>query len=465
MTDKLKGNLANIISQLQRITVELEKSGDLEATEVKDITEKLNQVNLIDVVNQATAGPSTNGVLEIPKTEEVSISDIQKKFNVRNVRAEVPEHKLGTNIFDKILAIRKAQQAWKSKGTENTTNANDEISSALKANSIVDDNDVQETSLEELTIQESEETKSVDTSNPQAPQIDLSMLTEKQEKAIEGILEKLKVKRSMASEATTYGESYNISVKERRYNFGHSDEAFKASRKTSIAQTDSVGEEIENLSDSGSVIIRQKVSNIEIKPGVVIIEKGYVERTPPPPPAERPTFVNIQPKTIGRTTISMKSLDRPIEDIFSYQGTPISENSPIKTELETILSAQVQRTSREYDSLPRQPIGLDMSEKDTTEDSTETKESSKANSSSSFSSSEEGEHELEDSSAIIEDSEASAPPMDDSPAPSARPLEQPPIPAPRKTKTEFKEVSRNPSGTSLFTMRDWRERDENNKLW
>ena len=29
------------------------------------------------------------------------------------------------------------------------------------------------------------------------------------------------------------------------------------------------------------------------------------------------------------------------------QGTPISENSPIKTELETILSAQVQRTSRE----------------------------------------------------------------------------------------------------------------------
>ncbi len=33
---------------------------------------------------------------------------------------------------------------------------------------------------------------SIERSNPQAPQLDLSMLTEKQEKAIEGILEKLK---------------------------------------------------------------------------------------------------------------------------------------------------------------------------------------------------------------------------------------------------------------------------------
>ena len=45
-----------------------------------------------------------------------------------------------------------------------------------------------------------------------------------------------------------------------------------------------------------------------------------------------------------------------------------------------------------------------------------------------------GEHEIDDSSAIVEDSLASAPPMDDSPAPAARPLEQPPIPAPRKSK-------------------------------
>ncbi len=56
-----------------------------------------------------------------------------------------------------------------------------------------------------------------------------------------------------------------------------------------------------------------------------------------------------------------------------------------------------------------------------------------------------GEHELDDSSAIVEDSEASAPPMDeshtpaalsmdDSPTPAARPLEQPPVPAPRKSK-------------------------------
>ena len=45
-----------------------------------------------------------------------------------------------------------------------------------------------------------------------------------------------------------------------------------------------------------------------------------------------------------------------------------------------------------------------------------------------------GEHEIDDSSAIVEDSLASAPPMDDSPAPAARPLEQPPVPAPRKSK-------------------------------
>ena len=41
----------------------------------------------------------------------------------------------------------------------------------------------------------------------------------------------------------------------------------QASRKTSTAQTDSVGEEIETLSDSGSVIIRQKV----IKSSVLLI--------------------------------------------------------------------------------------------------------------------------------------------------------------------------------------------------
>ena len=34
------------------------------------------------------------------------------------MRAEVPENKLGTNIFDKIQAIRKAQDAWVKRGQE-----------------------------------------------------------------------------------------------------------------------------------------------------------------------------------------------------------------------------------------------------------------------------------------------------------------------------------------------------------
>ena len=45
-----------------------------------------------------------------------------------------------------------------------------------------------------------------------------------------------------------------------------------------------------------------------------------------------------------------------------------------------------------------------------------------------------GEHEIDNSSATVDDSEASAPPMDDSPAAPEIPVEQPPVPAPRKSK-------------------------------
>ena len=78
----------NIWSQLQRITVDLEASGDLEAQEVKDITQALGEVNLLEVVNSASnngvseSTSTSNGIVEINK-DDLPPKDVDRKFHVR----------------------------------------------------------------------------------------------------------------------------------------------------------------------------------------------------------------------------------------------------------------------------------------------------------------------------------------------------------------------------------------------
>jgi len=368
------------------------------------------------------------------------------------------------------------------------------------------------------------------------PKLDKSSLvTAKQEKAIEDVLAKLKVKKLIGTSQTSVEENFSIDVKQRRSVFGHTVQVVKAPTTEAI-ETKVESEAVSRKSSVASLVEVEKEDTTDVvvssSPGVIILERNTttsVQNQNATTQRAKPAFVNIKPKAVSSARMSMTSLNKDEDYIgqFSYQDSPISATSPIKADLDNMLIAHAQsiktnssseRSSERsnYDTLPRKPIEdieierkmsissitsslksqtistqeqesaeveipeeLDDKATDdgmTTEDNSEKHdEDAKESSAEDITADKTTQEITEENSEKIEDAKDSEDGWGVAEVVIATPAEviaeepviiETPVPAPRRSKPEFKNVSRNSQGSSLFTMREYSSRDaRNSQLW